>query len=42
VKVQAPATAHEVQWEKIEAWLQGAGKAHAMAMKTKLRELLRV
>lgn len=42
VKVQAPSTTHEVQWGKIETWLQGAGKPNEMATKTRLRELLRL
>ena len=41
VKVQTPSTSHEVQWGKIEAWLQGAGKPNEQAMKGRLRELLR-
>jgi hypothetical protein len=41
VKVQAPATLHEVHWGKVETWLQGAGKPNEQGMKTKLRELLR-
>ena len=41
VKVQAPSTAHEVQWGKIETWLQGAGKPNEHVMKGRLRELLR-
>jgi hypothetical protein len=42
VKVQAPATSHEVQWQKIEAWPQGVGKPNEQAMKGRLRELLRM
>ena len=41
VSVRAPATSHEVQWSKIEAWLQSAGKPNEQAMKGRLRELLR-
>ena len=41
VKVQSPATSHEVQWGKIEAWLQGAGRPNEQALKGRLRELLR-
>ena len=42
VKVQAPSTSHEVQWGKIEAWLQSAGKPNEQGMKGRLRELLRM
>ena len=41
VKVQAPVTSHEVQWSKVETWLQGAGKPNEQVMKGRLRELLR-
>lgn len=41
VKVQAPATSHEVQWGKIETWLQSAGKPNEQAIKGRLREVLR-
>jgi len=37
-----PATSHEVQWGKIEAWLQSAGKPNEQGMKGRLRELLRM
>jgi hypothetical protein len=30
-----------VQWGKIEAWLQSAGKPNEQALKGRLRELLR-
>lgn len=42
VSVRAPATSHEVQWSKIEAWLQSAGKPNEQAIKGRLRELLGV
>jgi hypothetical protein len=42
VAVKAPATSHEVQWGKIEAWLQSAGKPNEQGMKGRLRELLRM
>ena len=42
VAVKTPATSHEVQWGKIEAWLQSAGKPNAQGMKARLRELLRM
>ena len=42
VAVKTPATSHEVQWSKIEAWLQSAGKPNEQAMKGRLRELLRM
>jgi hypothetical protein len=42
VTVKAPATTHEVQWAKIEAWLQSAGKPNEQAIKGRLRELLRI
>jgi hypothetical protein len=41
VTVKAPSTSHEVQWGKIQAWLQSAGKPNEQAMKTRLQELLR-
>ena len=37
VAVKIPATSHEVQWGKIEAWLQSAGKPNEQAMKGRLR-----
>ena len=42
VAVKTPATSHEVQWGKIEAWLQSAGKPNEQGMKSRLRELLRM
>ena len=41
VTVKTPSTSHEVQWGKIETWLQSAGKPNEMALKGRLRELLR-
>jgi hypothetical protein len=41
VTVKAPATSHEVQWGKVELWIQSAGKPNEQAMKSRLRELLR-
>jgi hypothetical protein len=41
VTVKAPATSHEVQWGKVETWIQSAGKPYEQAMKSRLRELLR-
>jgi hypothetical protein len=40
VALKTPATSHEVQWGKIEAWLQSGGKPNEQAMKMKLKELL--
>ena len=40
VAVKIPATSHEVQWGKIEAWLQSAGKPNEQALKSRMRELL--
>jgi len=41
VTVKAPAPSHEVQWGKIEAWLQSGGKSPAeQALEVRLRELL--
>lgn len=42
VAVKIPATYHEVQWGKIEAWLQSAGKPNEQALKSRMRELLRI
>jgi len=42
IKVKTPATSHEVQWGKVELWLQSAGKPNEQALKTRLRELLRL
>jgi hypothetical protein len=41
VTVKGPSTFHEVQWGKIETWIQSAGKPNEQAMKSRLRELLR-
>jgi hypothetical protein len=41
VAIKQPSTAHEVQWGKVEAWLQSAGKPNEQSLKTRLRELLR-
>ena len=41
VALKTPATSHEVQWGKIEVWLQSAGKPNEQGMKGRLRELLR-
>jgi hypothetical protein len=41
VTVKGPTTSHEVQWGKVEMWIQSAGKPNEQAMKTRLRELLR-
>jgi len=41
VTVKMPTTSHEVQWSKIEAWLQSAGKPNEQGMKGRLREMLR-
>jgi hypothetical protein len=40
--VKMPSTMHEVQWGKIEAWLQSAGKPNEQALKSRMRELLRI
>jgi hypothetical protein len=40
VTVKAAATSHEVQWGKIETWIQSAGKPNEQALKSRLRELL--
>ena len=40
VTVKMPTTSHEVQWNKIEAWLQSAGKPNEQGMKGRLREML--
>jgi hypothetical protein len=42
VTVKTPGTTHEVQWGKIETWLQSAGKPNEQTAKTRLRELLRL
>jgi hypothetical protein len=42
VAIKQPSTTHEVQWDKVEAWLQGDGRSPAVqGAKIKLRELLR-
>jgi hypothetical protein len=41
VTVKSPGTSHEVQWSKVEIWLQSAGKPNEQGMKSRLRELLR-
>jgi hypothetical protein len=41
VAVKSPSTTHEVQWGKVETWIQSAGKPNEQAMKNRLRELLR-
>jgi len=41
VAVKQPSTRHEVQWGKVETWIQSAGKPNEQAMKTRLKELLR-
>ena len=33
VTVRAPATSHEVQWGKVETWLQSAAKPNAQALR---------
>jgi hypothetical protein len=38
---ERPSTSHEVQWGKIETWIQSAGKPNEQATKSRLRELLR-
>jgi len=40
VTVKAPSTTHEIQWSKVEVWLQSAGKPNEQAMKVRLREVL--
>jgi hypothetical protein len=34
--IKQPSTTHEVQWGKVEAWLQRAGKPNEQAIKTRL------
>ena len=41
VAVKQPSTAHEVQWGKVETWLQSAGKPNEQGLKNRLRKLLR-
>jgi hypothetical protein len=39
--IKQPSTTHEVQWGKVEAWLQGDGSPAEQGAKIRLRELLR-
>ena len=41
VAIKQPGTIHDVQWGKVETWIQSAGKPNEQAMKSRLRELLR-
>ncbi len=41
IRTGLESTSHEVQWGKVETWIQSAGKPNEQAMKTRLRELLR-
>ena len=41
VAVKLPSTTHEVQWGKVETWIQSGGRPNEQAMKSRLRELLR-
>jgi hypothetical protein len=41
VAIKQPSTAHEVQWGKVEAWLQSEGKPNEQALKARSKELLR-
>jgi probable HAF family extracellular repeat protein len=41
VTVKAPATSYELQWGKVETWLQSAGKPNEQGLKGRLRNLLR-
>jgi hypothetical protein len=41
VTVKSPSTSHEVQWGKVETWIQSVGKPNEQAMKSRLRVLLR-
>lgn len=41
VTVKTPCTSHEIQWGKVETWIQSAGKPNEQALKARLRELLR-
>jgi hypothetical protein len=41
VAIKQPSTTHEVQWGKVETWIQSAGKPNEQVLKTRLRELLR-
>ena len=40
VTVKGPSTSHEVQWGKVETWIQGAGKPTEQTLKVRLRDLL--
>jgi hypothetical protein len=40
VTIKRPSTSHEVQWGKVETWIQSAGKPNEQAMKSRLQELL--
>ena len=43
VAIKQPRTIHEVQWGKIETWLQGDGRSPTeQSTKIRLRELLRI
>jgi hypothetical protein len=33
VAIKQPSTTHEVQWDKVKAWLQSAGKPNEQAIK---------
>ncbi|HLN02112.1 MAG TPA: hypothetical protein VK335_22685 [Bryobacteraceae bacterium] len=41
IRTRLESTSHEVQWGKVETWIQSAGKPNEQAMKTRLSELLR-
>jgi hypothetical protein len=41
VEIKQPSTTHEMQWGKVETWIQSAGKPNEQVLKTRLRELLR-
>lgn len=41
VTVKGPSISHEVQWRKVETWIQSAGKPNEQATKSRLRELQR-
>jgi hypothetical protein len=41
VTLKGPSTSHEVQWGKVETWIQSAAKPNEQAMKSRLQELLR-
>jgi hypothetical protein len=43
VTVKAPGTTHEIQWGRIETWLQSGGRSpNEQAVKTRLSQLLRL